>query len=340
MVTENPLILFDREMRDNPADLISGVDEAGRGPIFGPVAVAAVIFPLHLEKGPLIRDSKKMTPQQREEAFYWIIHHSLARAVVVVDHLEIDRRNILQATLTGMERAIHKLKIKPDKILVDGNQCPEVMLPCVAVKGGDRKSFSIAAASILAKVERDRYLKACALRYPFFELEKHKGYGTARHLELLKENLPAPEYRLTFEPLKSYAFPARPDRRILGFWGESWALYTLEKYGYTFIERNVRLQHYGEIDLVMKKGEQFILVEVKTSGPNDKWSPEEWITEKKIKKMQQLSEIYFYKLGFREYRVRLDVITIRTVNWRKPQIKHYADIIYGGESELDNDQDS
>jgi ribonuclease HII len=336
MVTHNPLVLFDRGMQDNPADLLAGVDEAGRGPIFGPVAVAAVVFPLHLEEESLIRDSKKMTPKQRERAYDWITHHALSWSVVFVDHTEIDRQNILQATLYGMKEAINTLVMKPDKILIDGNQCPTGVNHCIAVRKGDRQSFCIAAASIIAKVERDRYVKTCACRYPFFELENHKGYGTTRHLELLRENLPSPEHRLTFEPLKSYVFPARPDRKILGYWGESWALYKMLKHGFTFIERNVRLRHYGEIDLVMKKGEQFILVEVKTSGPNDIWDPEEWITEKKIKKMQQLSELYFYKLGYTEYRVRLDVMTVRAVNWRNPVIKHYADIIYGGESELEN----
>lgn len=334
MVTDNPLILFDRSMRDNPADLLAGVDEAGRGPVFGPVAIGAVIFPLHIESYPLIRDSKKLSEKQRDNARFWIINHALAWTVVFVDHREIDRYNILQATLNGMEKAVKKLSVKPDKVLVDGNQRPPGLGKCVPVKGGDRQSFCIAAASILAKTERDGYVKECARRYPFYELEKHKGYGTARHIKLLREKLPSPEHRLTFEPLKSFVFPGRPDRKILGFWGESWALYVMVKNGYTFIDRNVRLLHYGEIDLVMKKEEQFILVEVKTCGPNDKWEPEEWITEQKIKKMLRLSELYFYKLGYMEYQVRLDVITVQAQSWQKPVIKHYADIIYGGESEL------
>ncbi|MDD3807096.1 MAG: YraN family protein [Candidatus Marinimicrobia bacterium] len=124
---------------------------------------------------------------------------------------------------------------------------------------------------------------------------------------------------------------------MLGQWGESWALYVMLKHGYTFIERNVRIQKDGEIDLVMKKEEQFVLVEVKTSGPNDRWQPEEWITEQKIKKMVKLSGLYFYKLGYREYQVRLDVITVKAQSWRKPIIKHYSDVIYGGESEINAD---
>lgn len=335
MVTENPLWLFDQSQRKNPADLIAGVDEAGRGPIFGPVAVGAVLFPLHFNPDPLIRDSKKMTEKQRENAYQWIIDHALAWKIILIDHKEIDRVNILTATLNGMKEAAEKLSIQPDRILIDGNRIPDGLNRCVAVKGGDRKSFSIAAASILAKVERDRYVRKCADQYPFFELEKHKGYGTELHIQKLKENLPSPEHRLTFEPLKSYVFPPYPDRNILGAWGESWALYALMQKGYVFIERNVRLKHFGEIDLIMKKGEQFILIEVKTSGPNDKLDPEEWITDHKIKKMLQLSELYFYKLGYEEYQVRLDVVIVKAADWRNPSIKHYADIIYGRESELD-----
>ncbi|BFN37371.1 ribonuclease HII [Fidelibacter multiformis] len=339
MVTDNPFILFDRSMRDNPADLLAGVDEAGRGPIFGPVAVAAVVFPLHIESNPLIKDSKKLSEKQRNQAREWILRHALAWSVIFVDHRDIDRMNILQATLYGMKKAVESLSVRPDKILIDGNRIPKGMERCIPVKGGDRHSFSIAAASILAKTARDQYVEECARRYPVYELEKHKGYGTANHIRLLQENLPSPEHRLSFEPVKSFTFPARPDRKILGFWGESWALYTLLKHGFTFIERNVRLQHYGEIDLVMKKGEQFVLVEVKTSGPNDHWEPEEWITEQKIKKMLRLSELYFYKLGYMEYHVRLDVMTVQAKSWRNPVIKHYADIIYGGESELNTHAD-
>jgi ribonuclease HII len=336
MVNDNPLWLFDQSQRSNPADLVVGVDEAGRGPIFGPVAIGAVLFPLHFSPDPLIRDSKKMTEKQRDIAYQWIIDYALAWSVVLIDHTEIDRMNILNATLNGMKQAVEKLIIRPDRILIDGNRIPNGLDNCIAVKGGDRKSFSIAAASILAKVGRDRYVKKANDRYPFFDLEKHKGYGTELHLQKLKENLPSPEHRLSFEPLKSYVFPPYPDRRILGAWGESWALYALMQKGYEFIERNVRLKHYGEIDLIMKKGEQFILIEVKTSGPNDKLDPEEWITDYKIKKMLQLSELYFNKLGYEEYHVRLDVVIVKATNWRNPSIKHYADIIYGRESELDS----
>ncbi|HAE86457.1 TPA: ribonuclease HII, partial [Candidatus Marinimicrobia bacterium] len=137
----------------------------------------------------------------------WILRHALAWSVIFVDHREIDRMNILQATLHGMKKAVESLSVQPDKILIDGNRIPNELAHCIPVKGGDRSSFSIAAASILAKTARDRYVEECARRYPVYELEKHKGYGTANHIRLLLEYLPSPEHRLSFEPVKSFTFP-------------------------------------------------------------------------------------------------------------------------------------
>ena len=176
---------------------ICGVDEAGRGPLCGPVAAAAVIMPKD-SKIEGVNDSKKLTEKKREELYEKIIKEAVSYSVCLVDHTEIDEINILNATLKAMEQAINGLHIKPDFALIDGNQNRGITTPNKTVVKGDSKSYSIACASILAKVTRDRLMADYDKMYPEYGFSKHKGYGTKAHYEAIQVYGITPVHRKTF----------------------------------------------------------------------------------------------------------------------------------------------
>ncbi|ADQ07471.1 Ribonuclease H [Caldicellulosiruptor hydrothermalis 108] len=176
---------------------ICGVDEAGRGPLAGPVFAAAVVMDRkRIIEG--VRDSKKLTPKKREKLFEEIIKESIAYSVAMVDSKIIDEININNATFLAMKNAIENLKIEPDIVLVDGYEIPNLGFNQRAIIKGDRKSYSIACASILAKVSRDRYIVEISSKYPLYKFEKHKGYGTKEHIEILQKYGPCEIHRISF----------------------------------------------------------------------------------------------------------------------------------------------
>ena len=188
---------FDNKYLDKNIQLIAGVDEAGRGPLAGPVVAAAVIFsPDVFIEG--VDDSKVLSEKRREELFEKIIKESIAHSVSVVSVEKIEEINILNASLLAMKRSVQKLKVQPDLILIDGNKSFKNKIPTVTIVKGDAKSFSIAAASILAKVTRDRIMKDLAIEYPVYYWEKNKGYPTKQHRESIKLNGTSPFHRKTF----------------------------------------------------------------------------------------------------------------------------------------------
>lgn len=178
--------------------LICGVDEAGRGPLAGPVCAAAVILPEDLEI-PGLNDSKKLSEKKREQLYDVITEKALAYCVAYGTLEEIEEKNILKATFLAMNRAIEGLGQKADFALIDGNKIPDgIKVPAAAIVKGDAKSMSIAAASILAKVSRDRLLMEYDQKYPEYQFAKHKGYGTKLHTDLIKEHGPCEIHRLSF----------------------------------------------------------------------------------------------------------------------------------------------
>ena len=188
---------FEDLSKEKGYKLICGVDEAGRGPLAGPVCAAAVILPDHIDI-PGLNDSKKLSDKKRRELFPIIKENAIAYGIALVDEKEIDRINILQATFLAMSNAVEMLKISPDYVLVDGNKLPQLTIPAEAVVKGDSRSASIAAASVLAKVTRDLYMEEMALQYPQYGFEIHKGYGTKAHYAALSENGPCSIHRMTF----------------------------------------------------------------------------------------------------------------------------------------------
>jgi len=177
--------------------IICGIDEAGRGPLAGPVCAAAVILPLDLEIEGL-NDSKKLTEKRREALYDIIIEKAIAYGVAFASEEEIDEINILQATFLAMQRAVEQLAVKPDMVLVDGNREPELEFPVKTIVKGDSLSANIAAASILAKVTRDRLMVELDAQYPQYGFAVHKGYGTKAHYAALTEHGMCPSHRRTF----------------------------------------------------------------------------------------------------------------------------------------------
>lgn len=182
--------------------LIAGVDEAGRGPLIGSVVAAAVILD---PQNPIVglNDSKKLSEKKREQLFVEIQQKALAWSIAEASHDEIDELNILNATLLAMQRAVDGLKITPNKVLIDGNKTPKTMtIECEAVVGGDALHAEISAASILAKVTRDRQLLALDKQYPNYGFAQHKGYPTKAHLQAIEQYGVLVEHRRSYKPIK------------------------------------------------------------------------------------------------------------------------------------------
>jgi ribonuclease HII len=192
-----PTLVYEDVLRLNGLRYVAGVDEAGRGPLAGPVVAAAVILPVGVAI-PGVDDSKKLTAAKRDELFNVIMHTAVATGTGIVDHREIDRCNILQATFSAMHLAVGALAIVPEHILIDGNRFVGTGIPFTTIIGGDGISQSIAAASIIAKVTRDRILCDYDRAYPAYGFARHKGYGTAAHRAAIVQYGPCPIHRLTF----------------------------------------------------------------------------------------------------------------------------------------------
>ncbi len=186
--------------------LLAGVDEAGRGPLAGPVVAAAVILDdLHPIRG--LADSKVLSPRRREALFDEIRARALCCCIASASAQEIDELNILQATLLAMRRAVEGLRLLPHRVVVDGNRVPALRMPVAAVVKGDAKVPAISAASILAKVHRDRLCAQMEAQFPGYGFAGHKGYPTAEHLAALKRQGPCPEHRQSFAPVRAAVRP-------------------------------------------------------------------------------------------------------------------------------------
>ena len=188
---------FENEARSKGYSMICGIDEAGRGPLCGPVCAAAVVLPFGFHPEG-INDSKKLSEKKRDALFDVIVENAVAYSVKMISAEEIDKINILQATFKAMRECVDSLEPKAEFALIDGNRSPGLEIPELLVVKGDSKSVSIAAASILAKVSRDRYMLALDEEYPQYCFSKHKGYGTKLHYECIERYGLCPEHRRSF----------------------------------------------------------------------------------------------------------------------------------------------
>lgn len=197
------LFFFEKQSRERGFQLIAGIDEAGRGPLAGPVVASAVILPVECKIEGLT-DSKKVSPLKRDILFDEITERALAIGTGIVDSDTIDRINILQATLLAMEKAVEELSFLPHYLLIDGISRINTKIPLETIKKGDSLSYSIAAASIIAKVTRDRLMVEYDETYPHYGFASHKGYGSGSHLTAIRKHGPTPIHRKSFAGVKEY----------------------------------------------------------------------------------------------------------------------------------------
>lgn len=197
------LSMFEQELLSQGFQKIAGIDEAGRGPLAGPVVAAACILPFNFLI-PGINDSKQLTPKQRETLFQEIMETpGIKWGISIISHEIIDKINIYQATLQAMLEAVSQLTEIPEMLLVDGMNLNHPSIPSKKIVGGDARSISIATASIIAKETRDRLMREFDNEWPMYGFAQHKGYGTPQHLEALEKHGPCPIHRITFEPVKN-----------------------------------------------------------------------------------------------------------------------------------------
>ena len=196
------LYQYERELIKSGVTLIAGVDEVGRGPLVGPVVTAAVILPINYQLDGLT-DSKKLSEKKRDKFYDIIMHDALAVSVGIKDNKVIDKINIYEATKLAMIEAINKLDIKPEHVLIDAMPL-DITIPHTSIIKGDAKSITIAAASVIAKVTRDRMMYELDKKYPMYNYKKNKGYPTKEHIEAINKYGIMNEYRMTFGPVKDY----------------------------------------------------------------------------------------------------------------------------------------
>lgn len=300
-----------------PEEIICGVDEAGRGPLAGPVTAAAVILPRGLEI-PGLNDSKKLTEKRREALFPVICEQAVSWSVGWASVEEIETLNILEATLLAMRRAVAGLAVRPQAALVDGNRPPRLSIPCRTVVHGDALSASIAAASVVAKVSRDHEMLRLDKEYPAYGFAVHKGYGTKLHYARILEYGPSPVHRMSFLK-KLYPTAGVSKTTATGNAGEDLAAAYLERQGCRILERNYRVTE-GEIDIIAADRKHLIFCEVKTRAANSMLPPEAAVTPAKKKRLIAAANRYL-ETHDTDLWPRFDVIAV--VNTTSPTLTHY-----------------
>ncbi len=323
VTSESDMLKYEQYYIQRGFKVICGVDEAGRGPLAGPVCAAAVILPEGLViEG--VNDSKKLSEKKREQLFDIIREKASAYNIEWASVEEIEEMNILQATMLAMKRAVEGLPIEPDAVLVDGNRRPAFNIPCFDIVKGDSLSQSIAAASILAKVSRDRLMKELAQKYPGYGFEKHKGYSSELHRDMIKKYGPCEIHRMSF--LGSILDPDAPKKKTksqkTGKMGEDFAVSYLENNGYEITARNYRSE-FGEIDIIAKNREVIAFVEVKTRNQSALDRPSAWVDRRKQKKLLQTAYVYMTETDT-QLQPRFDIVEVAYNNQTNipPQIEH------------------
>lgn len=328
---------FDQMLRDEFGPVLCGVDEAGRGPLAGPVVAAAVVLPSTVRPG-VYYDSKQLTKKQREEAYDRLLEEAVDIGVGIVDHEYIDQYNILQATLFAMQSALKELRCLPNLVVVDGTAIPMVSMLQRKLIHGDALSQTVGAASIVAKVTRDRLMLKYDECYPVYGFSRHMGYGTKEHIHALKVHGPSPVHRRSFAPVRQLVVatdsrvPVMDTRRELGRLGEDLAVRYLEEKGFLCIERNWRVR-LGEVDAIMMDKEALVFVEVRTrrsTSASDAFQlAAESIGDSKIHRLRLLADWYRrHNSQLQFIQVRLDVVLIHWPSGNgEPELIHYPGVI-------------
>ena len=305
---------------------IAGVDEAGRGPIAGPVVAAAVILPdgCTIEG---VKDSKKISEKKREILYGKILDVSTSVGVGIVHEDDIEELNILQATHRAMRLALGRLVPQPEEALIDGRGLPDQVVKNKGIIDGDDKIHAISAASIIAKVSRDRIMRNYDLIFPEYGFAKHKGYGTAEHLFNLRNHLACPIHRKGFRPVVNYmpSLSHLMANRLLEKWGKRLAARELIRNGYTVLEMNYSAVPYGEIDVVAKENDTVVFVEVKSASQKTLGGMEDRMNDSKVAKIINAMNIYLSK-NDSVADSRFDFMTVRFGKDR-PKVNHYKNCL-------------
>lgn len=307
---------------ENELEIIAGVDEAGRGPLAGPVTAAAVILPEEYDL-PGLNDSKKLTPKRRDILYAQIESCAIGVGTGWVEPGEIDQINILNATFKAMKIALGNLPVTPDRALIDGVPLPTQFIPNEGIVKGDEQIDCIKAASIVAKVERDRYMQQMEVVFSGYDFASNKGYGTARHLEALAENMASPIHRQSFNPVARY-YPTVNDLRKanrLGWWGERLACLHINRRGGKILQTNCNCPPFGEIDIVAQWEHERVFTEVKTIAKSQIGTPEEKIQRSKLEKLQRAIDRYCQENDY-QGDIRLDACIVR-IDRDAAHLKYY-----------------
>ncbi|MFQ6605315.1 MAG: ribonuclease HII [Fidelibacterota bacterium] len=291
-------------------EIIAGVDEAGRGPLAGPVVAAAVILDPE-SPIPGLRDSKKLSARQRDKFYDLIQEQALAIGVGQSDEKQIDRINILNSTYKAMQMALGRLGQKPDLALIDGHALPNQIIPNRGIVKGDDKIDCIRAASIIAKVTRDRIMTDYDVIFPEYGFKQHKGYGTAQHIAALKEWKPSPIHRKSFQPVRNELRPVSwySQAKKVGWLGEKLAALYLRDKGYRIIRMNEYISPYGEIDIIAEHSGDVVFIEVKTGRYGSGMDPEVNLTQQKLTKMENTINHYLQNMDTVRP-IRVEAITV------------------------------
>lgn len=312
---------------------VIGVDEAGRGPLAGPVVAAAVQFnPKIIPAG--IRDSKKLSEKQREKTVVAIKSQAALYGIGMVHEQEIDRINILQATFQAMRDAVDECRASDQQVLVDGKfVIPDLNANQTAIVGGDDKCVSIGAASILAKTTRDQMLRSYHILFPEYGFDKHKGYGSAQHLDALREFGRCPIHRRSFRPISetpNSRFRLQQNAQQAGWLGEIYAGMFYIRQGYDLLVHSYHGSRDGEIDLIAIKGVEVVFVEVKSYLSASEAEPALYrVTPAKQRTIAETAEHFYTNEIFKskypdEPESRFDIVTV-DFSRKKPKMTHYAD---------------
>ena len=299
---------------------VAGLDEVGRGTLAGPVAAGAVILPKKPRRKVfnLVRDSKQMSAPQRDEAYALITKAARSCAVGWADASEIDRYGIVPSVRLAMRRALGRLDERAQHLLIDALALPSTNLPQTSIVRGDSKSLSIAAASVIAKVERDRFMIDLAESYPGYGFESHKGYGTQQHLEAIRELGPSPAHRMTFRPV-AYAKVQvqRVHPSVSGEWAESFVVRDLIDRGIEIVSRNYRTR-FGEVDLIARDETTLAFIEVRARRSTSFGSPAETISRAKARRITAACHEYLQWHSLTDADWRIDVAEVQLDRWSRP----------------------
>ncbi|MBL51967.1 MAG: ribonuclease HII [Candidatus Marinimicrobia bacterium] len=306
-------------------DIIAGVDEAGRGPLAGPVVAAAVILPdSHTIDG--LRDSKKLSKKKRSELYNIIYDQATGVGVGEVDVKTIDQINIREATLQAMQIAVGNLPNRPTKLLIDGHPLKNQVIPNEGIVGGDDLIDSIKAASIIAKVHRDKLMAEYGCIFPEYGFENHNGYGTEFHLNALKENRATPIHRRSFKPVsnKMPTLSWLSEQNKIGWMGEKLAALYLKGKGFKIVEMNRDCSPHGEINIISIDKDETVFVEVKTEYKSNSDLLYKKVNSLKLQKL--VNAIQFYQNQTEQiYTFRIDFISVVLEN-KNPIIKYFEGI--------------